>query len=75
VAVVPQFGRDELLALTLEAKVVRARILTAEKLTELAAAVAARFGKVKVTQCGGGDSPFSPIAQVLGSVLALAKDA
>jgi flotillin len=57
-----------------EAAIARARILTAEKLPELAAAIGARFGEVKVTQIGGGDSPFSSIAQALGSVLALVKE-
>lgn len=57
-----------------EAATAKAKILTAENLPELAAAVGARFGEVKVTQIGGGESPFSSIAQAVSSVLALVKD-
>ena len=52
----------------------QARLVTAHKLPELAAAVGARFGEVKVTQIGsGGDSPFGSIAQAITSVLEMAK--
>ncbi len=54
----------------------RARIITAKNLPKLASAVGARFGEVKVTQIGGGgDNPFSSIAQAVKSVLELARDA
>jgi hypothetical protein len=56
-----------------EGAIARARIITAEKLPELAGAVGARFGEVKVTQIGGAESAFSSIAQAVGSVLELAR--
>jgi flotillin len=52
----------------------RARLTIAHKLPELAAAVGARFGEVKVTQIGGGDSPFASIAHAVASLVALARD-
>ncbi len=50
----------------------RARIATAEKLPELAAAVGQRIGEVKVTHIGDG-SPFGTIAQAVASVVELAR--
>ena len=58
----------------------RARLTTAERLPELAAAVGARFGEVKVTQIGGTGGAgsdgggFGAIAQAVAGVLALARD-
>jgi len=57
-----------------EAATARARIITAEKLPELAGAVGAKFGEVKLTQIGGGDAGFSSIAQAVSSVLKLARE-
>lgn len=52
----------------------QARLVTAHKLPELAAAVGARFGEVKVTQIGAGsESPFSSIAQAVAGVIELAQ--
>lgn len=52
----------------------RARVITAEKLPALAAAVGQRFGEIKIVQMGGGDgNAFSSIAQAVTSVLELAR--
>ena len=52
----------------------RAKLRTAERLPELAAAVGQRFGEVKVTHIGSdGQSPFGSIAQAVASVLELAR--
>ncbi|MCA9688002.1 MAG: hypothetical protein KC636_00215, partial [Myxococcales bacterium] len=53
----------------------KARVITAERLPELAAAVGERFGEVKVTQIGGGpdSNPFASVAQAVSAVLELAK--
>ena len=51
----------------------KARVLVAERLPDLAAAVGQRFGEVKVTQIGGGDA-FGQVAQAVTSVLAAAKE-
>jgi len=51
----------------------QARILMAEKLPALAAAVGQRFGEVKVVQIGGDGNPFATVAQAVGSVLELIK--
>ena len=50
-----------------------ARLETARRLPELAAAVGERFGEVRVTQIGSDGSPFGSIAQAVGSVLELAR--
>ncbi|MDF1562780.1 MAG: SPFH domain-containing protein [Deltaproteobacteria bacterium] len=51
-----------------------ARRTLAENLPELAQAVGARFGEVKITQIGGGESPFASIAQAVASLLELARE-
>lgn len=51
----------------------RARVLTAEKLPALAAAVGQRFGEVKIVQMGGEGNAFSSIAQAVASVIELAR--
>jgi flotillin len=53
----------------------QARVLTAENLPKLAAAVGQKFGEVKVTQFGGADNAFGSIAQAVASVVELAKSA
>ncbi|GMV18041.1 MAG: hypothetical protein HS104_25450 [Polyangiaceae bacterium] len=53
----------------------QARVLTAENLPKLAAAVGQKFGEVKVTQFGGGENAFGSIAQAVASVVELAKSA
>jgi flotillin len=53
----------------------RARVLTAENLPKLAAAVGQKFGEVKVTQFGSSDNAFGSIAQAIASVVELAKSA
>jgi len=59
-----------------EAAAARARVVTAERLPELAGAVGARFGEVKVTHIGGGgDGAFGSIAQAVAGVLELARRA
>jgi regulator of protease activity HflC (stomatin/prohibitin superfamily) len=50
----------------------RARVVTAERLPDLAAAVGARFGEVKITHVGDG-SPFGSIAQAIASVIEVAR--
>jgi regulator of protease activity HflC (stomatin/prohibitin superfamily) len=57
-----------------EAAIAKARIITAENLPELAGAVGAKFGEVKLTQIGGGDAGFSSIAQAVSSVLKMARE-
>jgi len=49
-----------------------ARVLTAQNLPALAAAVGQRFGEVKIVQMGEGNA-FSSIAQAVSSVLELAR--
>jgi flotillin len=51
----------------------QARVLTAENLPKLAAAVGQKFGEVKITQFGATDSAFGSIAQAVASVVELAK--
>ncbi len=54
----------------------RAKLVTAERLPDLAAAVGQRFGEVKVTHIGAdGQSPFGSIAQAVASVVELARQA
>ncbi len=53
----------------------RVRLRMAEKLPELANAVGQKFGEVKVTHIGDGASPFATVAQAVGAVLDLAKNA
>lgn len=53
----------------------QARVLTAENLPKLAAAVGQKFGEVKITQFGSSESPFGSIAQAVASVIDLAKSA
>lgn len=53
----------------------RVRLRMAEKLPELASAVGQKFGEVKVTQIGEGASPFATVAQAVGAVMELAKNA
>jgi hypothetical protein len=55
----------------------RARVITAENLPKLAAAVGQKFGEVKVTQIGGIDEggAFGSIAQAVAAVVELAKSA
>jgi hypothetical protein len=50
----------------------RARVVTAENLPSLAAAVGERFGEVKITHIGEG-SPFGQIAQAVAAVVELAR--
>ena len=57
-----------------ESATARARLTVAHKLPELAAAVGSRFGEIKVTQIGAGDSPFGSVAQAVASLVALARD-
>lgn len=56
----------------------RARLVTAERLPDLAAAVGARFGEIKVTQIGGAGGSdaggFGAIAQAVAGILTLARD-
>jgi regulator of protease activity HflC (stomatin/prohibitin superfamily) len=52
----------------------RARVLTAENLPKLAAAVGQKFGEVKVTHIGNGESPFGSVAQAIASVVELARN-
>lgn len=51
----------------------RARVLLAERLPDLAAALGQRVGEVKVTHFGVDGGPFSSLTQALESVVALAK--
>jgi flotillin len=51
----------------------QARVLTAQNLPALAAAVGQRFGEVKIVQMGGEGNPFSTIAQAVMSVIEVAK--
>lgn len=53
----------------------RARVIGAENLPKLAAAVGQKFGEVKITQFGSTESPFGSIAQAVASVIDLAKSA
>ncbi|MBK7580450.1 MAG: hypothetical protein IPI67_09620 [Myxococcales bacterium] len=53
----------------------KARIITAENLPKLAAAVGQKFGEVKITQFGGAENAFGSIAQAVQSVVNLAKSA
>jgi flotillin len=53
----------------------KARVITAERLPELAGAIGQRFGEVKVTQIGGDGRPFASITEALSSVLELARSA
>ena len=50
------------------------RIIQAEKLPELAAAVGSRIGEVKISQYGGDGNPFGSITQAVSAVLDLVKD-
>ena len=52
----------------------RAKLVQAEKLPELAAAVGQRIGEVRIAQYGGGN-PFASITQAVGAVLELVRDA
>jgi flotillin len=51
----------------------KARILMAENLPKLAAAVGQKFGEVKITHIGSGENPFGSIAQAIASVVEVAK--
>jgi len=51
----------------------QARVLTAENLPKLAAAVGQKFGEVKITQSGSTENAFGSIAQAVASVVELAK--
>ncbi len=53
----------------------RARVIGAENLPKLAAAVGQKFGEVKITHFGATESPFGSIAQAVASVIDLAKSA
>jgi flotillin len=54
----------------------QARLKLAEKLPELANAVGQRFGEVKITQIGGeGAAGFGAVAQAVGAVVELVKNA
>jgi flotillin len=53
----------------------KARVITAERLPDLASAVGQRFGEVKVTQIGGDGRPFASITDAVMSVLELARSA
>lgn len=53
----------------------QARVLNAENLPRLAAAVGQKFGEVKITQIGAADGAFGSIAQAIASVIELAKQA
>ncbi len=57
-----------------ESAIAKARVISAEKLPELASAIGGKFGEVSVTQIGGGENAFSSIAQAVGSVLKLARE-
>jgi hypothetical protein len=50
----------------------KARVLNAENLPKLAAAVGQKFGEVKVTHFGN-DNPFGSIAQAIASVVEVAR--
>jgi uncharacterized membrane protein YqiK len=53
----------------------KARVLMAENLPKLAAAVGQKFGEVKITQIGGAnEGPFNSIAQAVAAVVELAKN-
>jgi hypothetical protein len=49
----------------------RAKLIAAQKLPELAAAVGQRIGEVRITQLGGDGNPFAQITQGVTAVLAL----
>jgi hypothetical protein len=51
----------------------RARVITAERLPDLAAAVGQRFGEVKVVQMGSDGNAFGSIAQAVAAVVELAR--
>ncbi len=51
----------------------RARVIVAEKLPELAAAIGSRIGGVNITQFGGGTSPFASIAEAIASVVEVGR--
>ncbi|MBI5536853.1 MAG: hypothetical protein HY898_29295 [Deltaproteobacteria bacterium] len=51
----------------------QARVITAQNLPGLAAAVGQRFGEVKIVQMGGEGNAFSSIAQAVTSVLEMAR--
>ena len=53
----------------------RARVIGAENLPKLAAAVGQKFGEVKITHFGATESPLGSIAQAVASVIDLAKSA
>jgi uncharacterized membrane protein YqiK len=50
-----------------------ARVLMAENLPQLAAAVGQRMGEVKITQIGGVENAFSSITSALASVLEMVR--
>lgn len=52
----------------------RARLVQAEKLPELAAAVGARIGEVRISQFGGEGNPFGSITQAVSAVLDLVRE-
>ena len=51
----------------------QAKVLTAQKLPELAAAIGQRIGEVRITQMGGEGNPFSQLTQGVSAVLAMVK--
>lgn len=56
--------------------VARARVLTAEKLPEVAQAMGQRIGEMKVTQIGGdSQNPFASLTEAVAGVIAMARDA
>jgi flotillin len=52
----------------------QARLVQAEKLPELAAAIGSRIGEVRIAQYGGDSNPFASITQAVSAVLDLVRD-
>jgi len=52
----------------------QARIIQAQKLPELAAAIGQRIGEVRIAQYGGEGNPFGSITQAVAAVLDLVRD-
>ena len=57
-----------------ERAVSQARLIQAQKLPELAAAVGQRIGEVRIAQYGGDANPFASITQAVGAVLDLVRE-
>lgn len=69
----------EIMLLNAQAELVasesKARVLTAQKLPELAAAIGQRIGEVRITQMGGEGNPFAQLTQGVTAVLDMVKNA